>query len=189
LKQTFDKLKKMCNSDFENEYEKKLLFYQDVVSLHKLKLNQDLVSKYKEIDFTKQEWREHYQNIYDKVEQKNQFKEIWQQLSEKIPNTIERILSGDTITFTDLQDAFYFKHAQNEVQPLSQKGAISVLEESIKDNKAKAQKLITDIGADKHSCIFCLAIFRHFCVRLLSVLLILLTAFAQRFNSVYNDLS
>ncbi len=149
LKQTFDKLKKMCNSDFENEYEKKLLFYQDVVSLHKLKLNQDLVSKYKEIDFTKQEWREHYQNIYDKVEQKNQFKEIWQQLSEKIPNTIERILSGDTITFTDLQDAFYFKHAQNEVQPLSQKGAISVLEESIKDNKAKAQKLITDIGADK----------------------------------------
>jgi hypothetical protein len=56
LKQTFDKLKKICNSDFENEYEKKLSFYNDVVLLHELKLNQGLVSKYKEIDFTKQEW-------------------------------------------------------------------------------------------------------------------------------------
>jgi hypothetical protein len=72
------------------------------------------------------------------MDEENKFKEIQQQLSEKIPNTIEKILSGDTITFTDLQDAFYFKHAQNEVQPLSQKGAISVLAENIKDNKAKA---------------------------------------------------
>jgi hypothetical protein len=35
------------------------------------------------------------------------------------------------------------------VQPLSQKGAISVLAENIKDNKAKAQELITNIGANK----------------------------------------
>jgi hypothetical protein len=32
------------------------------------------------------------------VNEENKFKEIQQQLSEKIPNTIEKILSGDTIT-------------------------------------------------------------------------------------------
>jgi elongation factor P--beta-lysine ligase len=79
--------------------------------LHELKLNQGLVSKYKEIDFTKQEWYRNYQDTYNKMDEENKFKEIQQQLSEKIPNTIEKILSGDTITFTDLQDAFYFKFA------------------------------------------------------------------------------
>ncbi|CAB5507901.1 hypothetical protein AZO1586I_2176 [Bathymodiolus thermophilus thioautotrophic gill symbiont] len=148
LKQKFDELKRICDADVENEYKKKLSFYNNVVLLHELK-NQDLVSKYKEIDFTKQEWHRNYQDTYNKVNEENKFKEIQQQLSEKIPNTIEKILSGDTITFTDLQDAFYFKHAQNEVQPLSQKGAISVLAENIKDNKAKAQELITNIGANK----------------------------------------
>ncbi|CAC9490929.1 hypothetical protein [uncultured Gammaproteobacteria bacterium] len=148
LKQKFDELKRICDADVENEYKKKLSFYNNVVLLHELK-NQDLVSKYKEIDFTKQEWYRNYQDTYNKMDEENKFKEIQQQLSEKIPNTIEKILSGDTITFTDLQDAFYFKHAQNEMQPLSQKGAISVLAENIKDNKAKAQELITNIGANK----------------------------------------
>jgi predicted naringenin-chalcone synthase len=46
----------------------------------------------------------YYQNTYDKIERENQFKEIRQQLSEKIPNTIEKILSGRVTTFTDLQD-------------------------------------------------------------------------------------
>jgi hypothetical protein len=52
---------------------------------------------YAKIDFTKQEWGQNYQNTYDKIERENQFKEIRQQLSEKIPNTIEKILSGRVI--------------------------------------------------------------------------------------------
>jgi predicted naringenin-chalcone synthase len=67
------------------------------------------VDAHANIDFTKQEWGQNYQNTYDKIERENQFKEIRQQLSEKIPNTIEKILSGRVTTFTDLQDAFYFR--------------------------------------------------------------------------------
>jgi hypothetical protein len=37
-----------------------------------------------------------------------------------MPNTIEKILFGRVITFTDLQDALCFKHAQNYVQQLPQ---------------------------------------------------------------------
>jgi hypothetical protein len=75
--------------------------------------------------------------------------EIRQQLGEKIPNTIEKILFGRVITFTDLQDALCFKHAQNYVQQLPQESIIRDLKESVKRNKIQMQKLITDIGADK----------------------------------------
>ncbi|MBW5290691.1 MAG: DNA helicase [Candidatus Ruthia sp. Asou_11_S2] len=148
LKQRFDKLKRIYNADFENEYEKKM-FYQEIILLCKLKSDKYLVGLHAKIDFTKQGWYQNYQNTYDKVEQKNQFKEIRQQLSEKIPNTIEKILSGSVTTFTDLQDTLYFKHAQNYVQRLPKESTISDLEKSIKHNKIQAQKIITDIGADK----------------------------------------
>ncbi|WP_201341917.1 hypothetical protein [Abyssogena phaseoliformis symbiont] len=118
LKKNFDKLKRIYNADFENEYEKKLLLYQEIILLYKLKSDKYLVDVHAKIDFTRQGRYQNYQNTCDKIEQKNQFKEIRQQLSEKIPSTIEKILSGSVTTFTDLQDAFYFKHAQNYVQRL-----------------------------------------------------------------------
>ncbi|VVH63672.1 DNA helicase [uncultured Gammaproteobacteria bacterium] len=149
LKQKFDKLKRIYNADSKNEYEQKLRLYREIISLYKLKSDKYLVDAHANIDFTKQEWDQNYQNTYDKIEQENQFKEIRQQLSEKIPNTIEKILFGRVITFTDLQDALCFKHAQNYVQQLPQESIIRDLKESVKRNKIQMQKLITDIGADK----------------------------------------
>jgi hypothetical protein len=60
LKQKFDTLKRIYSADSENEYEQKLIFYQKIILLCKLKLNQDLVGVYAKIDFTKQEWSMFY---------------------------------------------------------------------------------------------------------------------------------
>jgi hypothetical protein len=76
LKQKFDTLKRIYSADSENEYEQKLLFYQEIILLYKLKSDKYLVDAHANIDFTKQEWSLSYQNTYDKIEQKNQFKEI-----------------------------------------------------------------------------------------------------------------
>ena len=143
----FDKLKSIQDVNSEDKYEKKL-FYQDIISLYELKSNPHLIDECLKIDFTEQSWYQNYQNFYDETKQKNQFKKIQQQLSEKIPNTINQMLNGKEINFTNLQDAFYFRHTKNYVQQLS-KQSVSDLEDNIKDNKAKAQKLITDIGVNK----------------------------------------
>jgi hypothetical protein len=43
LKQKFDTLKRIYSADSENEYEQKLLFYQEIILLYKLKSDKYLV--------------------------------------------------------------------------------------------------------------------------------------------------
>lgn len=89
-----------------------------------------------------------YQEFYQQIEDLNNFKDLQQQLSQKIPNTIEQILAGEVVIFEQLSNALYYKHAQNYVNQLPQENT-STLKWKIKQNQEREKQLITKIGANK----------------------------------------
>ena len=149
LEHKFNKLA-IIHSTNANGKANKLAYYQDIITLHKLKSQIDKAEKYLanlpvDINFIEQE---QYEDIYNDIKQQNQFRDVQQQLNAKIPNTITQILADKLITFQELQPALYFKHAQNYAKQ-SPKENTKNLEQRIKHNKNLVQDLITDIGANK----------------------------------------
>lgn len=103
------------------------------------------VNSNQDIDFTKaNDYKEHYKNI-DKL---NTFKNLQQQLSQKIPHTIEEILTGEAITCEQLSGALYHQHAENHVNGLPQEDT-AALKQQIQKHQEKEKELITKIGANK----------------------------------------
>lgn len=97
------------------------------------------------IDFEK---LDKYQEFYQQIKNLNDFKELQQQLSQKIPNTIEQILTGELVILEQLSNAIRHKHAQHYVNKLPQENT-TTLKQKIKQNQEKEKQLITKIGANK----------------------------------------